>query len=101
MRKGDAKRLLAKKGLTRFQIAVLLATMDIPKGETVSYKEIAKRVGRPKAYRAVGSALHRNPFPVRIPCHRVIRSDGGIGGYGSGIEKKAALLRKELPSASL
>ena len=82
-------------GLTKFEMDVLGATYDIPKGHTRTYKQIAEQIGRPNAYRAVGSALHKNPLPIRIPCHRVVRGNGDIGGYGAGRRKKLRLLRKE------
>lgn len=67
----------------------------IPKGCTLTYKEVAIRIGKPKAYRAVGTVLSKN-FNKDIPCHRVIRSDGGMGGYNrGGKEKKAIILNKE------
>ena len=67
----------------------------IPYGETISYKEEAQRVGNVKAVRAVAQANGANPIPIIIPCHRVINSDGTIGGYSSGIEKKRFLLDLE------
>ena len=67
----------------------------VPFGETVSYKEIAKRVGNEKACRAVGSANANNPIAVFIPCHRILASDGTLGGYGGGLDKKMILLRHE------
>ncbi len=66
----------------------------IPAGKTMSYKAVAQRTGRPQAWRAVGNILNKNRDP-EIPCHRVIRSDGSIGGYNRGIKKKRALLQKE------
>lgn len=78
-----------------FQQKVLRAVSAIPYGEVRSYRFIAKQVGRPRAYRAVGRALANNPFPLIIPCHRVIRSDGKLGGYQGGLKMKKALLRKE------
>ena len=90
---------LAKKDkgkLTPFQWKVLKAAMEIPFGETRSYKWVAKKIGNPKAVRAVGQALRRNPYPVTIPCHRVIREDGSLAGYAGGSSKrKAQLLRLE------
>lgn len=85
------------RGLTDFQRAVLQATREVPPGEIVSYKEIARRIGRPKAVRAVGNALGRNPVPILIPCHRVISMDGSLGGYsgGGGSQTKARLLALE------
>ena len=66
----------------------------IPKGKISTYKEIAKALNT-KAYRAVGNAMANNPNPIIVPCHRVINSDGSIGGYGLGVDKKISLLKKE------
>jgi O-6-methylguanine DNA methyltransferase len=83
--------------LSEFQKEVLLTTLEIPHGQIVTYSEIAKRLGNPKAARAVGQALGHNPVPIVIPCHRVIASNGSLGGYsaGSGLESKARLLSLE------
>ena len=84
------------KKLTKFQWKVLSVTASIPLGETRSYKWVAQQVGSPRAVRAVGQALKRNPYPVIIPCHRVIKQDGTLGGYAGGSsEKKAKLLDME------
>ena len=80
---------------TEFQVSVLEALQKIPYGETVSYGEIAKRIGRPRAMRAVGAANGRNPIPIVVPCHRVIGSSGDMTGFGGGIDTKEALLRLE------
>lgn len=80
---------------TEFQVAVLKALQQIPYGETVSYGEIAKRIGRPRAVRAVGAANGRNPIPIVVPCHRVIGSSGDLTGFGGGLDTKEALLRLE------
>ena len=80
---------------TEFQVSVLEALQKIPYGETVSYGEIARRIGRPKARRAVGAANGRNPIPIVVPCHRVIGSSGDMTGFGGGIDTKEALLRLE------
>ncbi len=82
---------------TQFQKDVWEAIDRIPFGETRTYKELAISIGRPKAYRAVANACGKNPNPVSTPCHRVISSDGTIGGYSGkgGIKKKKALLKKE------
>ena len=80
---------------TDFQIKVWTALQDIPRGETRSYYEVAEMVGEPKAVRAVANACASNPVPLIIPCHRVIRKDGSLGGYGLGIGRKKALLRAE------
>jgi O-6-methylguanine DNA methyltransferase len=82
-------------GYTSFQRDVLKAMMEIPLGELRSYKQNAEMVGRPKAYRAVGSAVGKNRTPIVIPCHRVIRSDGSIGHFGGGSRLKRFLLRLE------
>lgn len=80
---------------TEFQVSVLEALQGIPYGETTSYGEIAKRIGRPKAVRAVGAANGRNPIPIVVPCHRVIGSTGDLTGFGGGLDTKEALLRLE------
>jgi O-6-methylguanine DNA methyltransferase len=82
-------------GLTSFERAVLAKTLEIPSGEVRPYGWVARQIGRPRAVRAVGSALGRNPVPVLIPCHRVVRSDGQIGNYGLGVPMKRALLSAE------
>ena len=80
---------------TEFQMSVLQALQKIPYGETTSYAEIAERIGRPKAVRAVGAANGRNPIPIIVPCHRVIGSHGELTGFGGGLDTKEALLRLE------
>jgi methylated-DNA-[protein]-cysteine S-methyltransferase len=80
---------------TPFQLAVWEALRAIPYGETTSYGEIARSVGRPNAVRAVGQANGRNPIAVIVPCHRVIGSDRSLTGYGGGMERKEYLLRLE------
>lgn len=80
---------------TEFQMSVLQALQHIPYGETTSYAEIAERIGRPKAVRAVGAANGRNPIPIIVPCHRVIGSHGDLTGFGGGLDTKEALLRLE------
>ena len=82
--------------LTRgFYRKVLRATSRIPYGQTRSYSEVAKRAGSPRAVRATGTALGSNPLPIIVPCHRVLRSGGALGGYGGGIEVKQTLLELE------
>ena len=82
--------------LTAFEWDVLKTTLSIPMGETRTYQWIAGQIGRPKAVRAVGQALRKNPFPLIIPCHRVIKSDGKLGGYAGKYDgKKASLLAVE------
>lgn len=85
---------LAPSG-TPFQRDVWNALLDIPYGETRSYGEVARRIGRPKAVRAVGAANGANPLPVVVPCHRVIGADGSLTGYGGGIARKRKLLALE------
>ncbi len=80
---------------TTFQLRVWQALREIPYGETRSYREIAEAIGQPSAVRAVANACAANPVPLIVPCHRVIRSDGEIGGYGLGVERKRALLEQE------
>jgi len=80
---------------TDFEQSVWAALCQVPFGETASYRDIAEAVGRPLAVRAVGNANGKNPIPIFIPCHRIIRSDGTPGGYSCGIEIKKKLLRLE------
>lgn len=82
-------------GGTDFQAQVWATLRTIPVGETYSYGELAERIGSPGAMRAVGSANGANPISLIIPCHRVIRSDGNLGGYGGGLDRKAWLLSHE------
>ena len=102
---GFRRRMAGKRGtsppfdlreLTEFEQAVLRKTLEIPYGEVRPYGWIAREIGRPKAVRAVGSALAGNPIPLAIPCHRVVRTDGHIGEYGlGGPERKREILSKE------
>lgn len=78
-----------------FTEKVYAVVAKIPKGKTMTYKEVAIKIGMPNACRAVGTALSKNTDTKRVPCHRVIRSDGGMGGYAWGIKKKIALLKRE------
>ncbi|HTR44564.1 MAG TPA: methylated-DNA--[protein]-cysteine S-methyltransferase [Thermodesulfovibrionales bacterium] len=80
---------------TAFERAVWLCLKGIPYGETRTYRWVAEKVGRPKAMRAVGQALAKNPLPIILPCHRVVESDGSLGGYSGGVEKKRRLLALE------
>jgi len=80
---------------TLFRKKALDEVKRIPYGETASYKEIAERMGNPKAVRAVGGANAHNPIPIIIPCHRVIAHDGSLGGYGGGLKMKKQLLKLE------
>jgi methylated-DNA-[protein]-cysteine S-methyltransferase len=84
---------------TPFQRRVWEALREIPYGETISYSELAKRTGRPRAIRASGAANGKNPISVVIPCHRVVGKDGSLTGYGGGLETKRALLDLEGVSA--
>jgi O-6-methylguanine DNA methyltransferase len=80
-----------------FYKKVWTACFDIPIGKTITYKQLAEKIGSPKAVRAVGTALAKNPFAPIIPCHRVIRSDGKLGGYSvrGGIKKKLEMIKYE------
>ena len=80
---------------TEFQNQVWRALCDIPWGETITYSELARRVGRPTASRAVGAANGANPLPIIAPCHRVIGADGSLTGFGGGLDTKRFLLRLE------
>ncbi len=80
---------------TAFQQRVWQALREIPAGKTVSYADIAKRIGAPKSVRAVAQACATNMLAVAIPCHRVVRNDGGLSGYRWGVERKRALLDRE------
>ena len=82
---------------TPFQLLVWNALKEIPRGEVRTYKQLAVQIGRPQSIRAVANACGKNPYIVKIPCHRVIRSDGGLGGYSGpgGIEEKRRLLKQE------
>ena len=79
---------------TKFQDKVYNLCKKVPKGKVTTYKEIAEALGT-KAYRAVGTALNKNPYAPKVPCHRVVNSDGFIGGFASGVSKKIRLLMKE------
>jgi len=78
-----------------FEAAVYTVTKQIPKGQTRSYRWVAEQLGDAGLARAVGNALNRNPYAPRVPCHRVIKSDGTLGGYAKGLAKKRALLARE------
>ncbi|MBL7068536.1 MAG: MGMT family protein [Candidatus Omnitrophica bacterium] len=87
--------ILEKSGFSPFQLKVYNIVCAIPWGRTRSYKWIARRLNAPNSSRAVGQALKRNPFPLIIPCHRVIKSDGGLGGFSQGRPLKKRLLDLE------
>ena len=82
---------------TEFQRSVWEQLLAIPRGETRTYKQIAEAIGRPRSSRAVANACGSNPLPIRVPCHRAVRSDGSLGGYSGegGIGTKEKLLREE------
>jgi methylated-DNA-[protein]-cysteine S-methyltransferase len=87
--------LLNLSKLTDFSAQVLKQTCKIPRGKVATYSGLAAKLGRPGAARAVGSALANNPFPIIIPCHRVVRADGSLGGFGGGLKMKRELLDRE------
>ena len=91
---------LALKG-TEFQLACWNELLRIAYGETISYSELARRIARPNAVRAVGAANGANPIPIIIPCHRVIGANGTLTGYGGGLHIKRALLALEQPQQKL
>ena len=82
---------------TKFQLKVWRFLQKIPRGKIKTYSEIAKAIGKPKSFRAVANAVAKNPFPPTIPCHRVVRADGSLGGYSGkgGLKTKKKLLKKE------
>ena len=84
--------LLKNLRISAFARAVLREVARIPRGATLSYGEVAARAGRPEASRAVGGVMRANPYPILIPCHRVVKSDGSLGGYGGGERIKIWLL---------
>jgi len=89
----DVIRFLSNK--TEFEKKVLVTTFKIPKGKISTYKRIAEKVGRPRAYRAVATALRKNPLHPTVPCHRVVRSDGRFGGEEKRTETRRKLVMKE------
>jgi len=89
----DVVRLLPDK--TEFEKKVLVATFKIPRGKVSTYKRIAEKIGKPRAHRAVANALHKNPLHPVVPCHRVVKSDGGFGGEKGGAEARRKLVEKE------
>jgi len=90
------KKLIHLKG-TKFQLKVWSYLTKIPRGTVKTYSEVARAIGKPLAVRAVANAIGKNPCPPKIPCHRVVRSDGSLGGYSGkgGIRSKKVLLKKE------
>jgi len=89
----DVIRFLHDK--TKFEKDVLIATFRIPRGKVSTYKRIAQKIGKPKAYRAVANALHKNPLHPIVPCHRVVRFDGRFGGEKKAAESRRKLVEKE------
>lgn len=91
------------RGASRFEAAVWRACQKVAYGQCVTYKQLAERVGRPNAARAIGMAMRRNPWPIVVPCHRVVRSDGGLGGYSGpgGPDFKLRLLEMERNAAAV
>lgn len=81
--------------MTEFEKKVYAELRRIPKGTVLAYGELARRIGYPRSARAVGNALHKNPFAPVLPCHRVVCADGSIGGYARGVKTKIALLTGE------
>ena len=83
---------------TKFQVKVWTFLRKIPRGSVITYSQVAKAVGKPLAVRAVANAIGKNPYPIKIPCHRVIRADGSLGGYSAngGVKMKKKLLKKIL-----
>ncbi len=92
---GFSLRYFDTAQLYHFQKRVLLLEKEIPCGRVTTYGRLAKKLGTPRAARAVGTALSRNPFPIVIPCHRTIRSDGSLGGFSGGLRLKRQLLELE------
>ena len=93
--KTEKEVIEALKHKTQFEREVLVATFRIPKGKVSTYKRIAEKIGRPKAYRAVANALHKNPLWPVVPCHRVICSDGSFGGPKKGADERRNTVAKE------
>ena len=89
------KKVSVKKNISGFEDLVYQLTSTIPRGKVSTYKLIAESIGRPKSARAVGNALNKNPYAPQVPCHRVVRSDGRVGGFAGGAKEKEALLRSE------
>jgi methylated-DNA-[protein]-cysteine S-methyltransferase len=93
--KSEQDVVAALQDRTPFERAVYVATFHIPAGKVSTYKRIAEKVGRPKAYRAVANALHKNPLWPVVPCHRVVASDGSFGGERSGAESRRHRVARE------
>jgi methylated-DNA-[protein]-cysteine S-methyltransferase len=93
--KNEKDVIEALKHKTQFEREVLVNTFRIPKGKVSTYKKIAEKIGKPKAYRAVANALHKNPLWPVVPCHRVVCSDGSFGGPKKGAEARRKTVQKE------
>ena len=93
--KSEEDVVKALKYKTQFEKDVLVATFRIPKGKISTYKKIAEKIGRPKSYRAVGNALHKNPLSPVVPCHRVVSSDGSFSGPKKGAKGRRNMVAKE------
>jgi len=89
------KNSIKMASMTSFAKKVYEVVSKISKGKVLTYKQVAELAGKPKAYRAVGNILHNNPNLIKVPCHRVIRSDGSLGGYAKGDAEKRRLLEQE------
>ncbi len=89
------EKILKNKDLTDFEKKVYLTVLKIPRGEVRTYRWVAEKIGSPKAARAVGNALNKNPYIGKIPCHRIIRSDGSPGGFAKGTSRKRQMLKAE------
>jgi methylated-DNA-[protein]-cysteine S-methyltransferase len=87
--------MIKKVKLTEFERMVLEVIKKIPPGRVATYEAVAKAISKPRAARAVGNALHKNPYSPQVPCHRVVRNNGQLGGFASGPGKKIELLKKE------
>ena len=81
--------------MTRFQSDCYEALKKVPKGKVITYAGLARMIGRPKAHRAVGSAMNKNPYAPQVPCHRVVKSNGDLGGFATNIEVKIKRLQEE------
>lgn len=95
IRQGVSVNILRDNNISAFERKVYKAVLKIPRGQVRSYKWVAVKIGRPSASRAVGNALNKNPYIGIVPCHRVIKSDGSIGGYAKGVPAKKRLLKRE------
>lgn len=91
----DLQRKLKQGQISKFCRQVYAVVAKIPRGKTMSYRQVAEAIGRHGASRAVGNALNKNPFSPHVPCHRVIRSDGTLGGFAHGTKRKIELLVRE------